>query len=186
MGRELHPLGGPIREWSAQVAGVEWNLHFLDLLGTNGDDTHSEVILIWELSTGKDAELLGPVRTDNTIASENAVDSNSVVKVVSGLGGGEVVDIVIRAFALDFHNFRTSKAFPVEAKLVVITGELVAEQANKLNRVRSNIDIELPILGETDDGGGQYVLESDIAGGEPPYAVYQKCLGGNRGDYGRV
>jgi len=135
-------------------------MYFLGLLGTNGDDAHSEVIFVWELSTGKDPELLGPVGTDNTISGENAVDTNSVVKVISGLGRGEVVDVVIRTLALNFHNFCTRKTLPVEAKLVVVTGELVAEQADKLNRVRSNIDIELPVLGKTDDGSGQRVLES--------------------------
>ena len=154
MGRKLHLLRGPIRKWSSEVAGVEWNLYFLGLLGTNGDDAHSEVILVWELSASEEAELLGPVRTNNTVASENAVDTNSVVKVVSGLGGGKVVNVVIGLLALDFHNFRTSKALPVEAKLIVITGELVAEQANKLDRVRSDMDIKFPTLSETDDGSG--------------------------------
>jgi len=154
LGGELHPLRGSIREWSSEVVGVEWNLYFLDLLGTNRDDAHSEAILVWELSPGKNAKLLGPVRTDNTIPGENAVDTNPVVKVVSGLGGGEVVDVVIRALALDFYDFRTSETLPVEAKLVVITGELVAEQANKLNRVWSNVDVVFPTLSETDDGSG--------------------------------
>jgi len=152
-------------------------VYFLGLLGANRDDAHSEVILVWELSTGKDPELLGPVGTDNTISGENTVDTNSVVKVISGLAGGEVVDVVIRALSLNFHDFCAREALPVEAKLVVVTGEFVTEQADKLNRIRSNMDIELPVFGKTNDGSGQHVLESCIAGGEPSYAGCQKMFG---------
>ena len=143
----------------------------------DGDDAHGEVILVRELSTGKEAKLLGPGGTNNTIASENAVDTNSVVEVVSGLSGGEVVDIVVGLLAFDLHDFSAGKALPVEAKLIVETSEPIAEQANKLNCVWSDIDAELSTLDKADDGSGQQVLERGIAAGKPPYEGYQGAGG---------
>ena len=172
----MHPLRGPIREWSSEIAGVERNLHLLSLLGTNRDDAHGEMILVWEISTGEETEPLGPVRTDNTIPSENAVDTNSMVKEVSGSGGGEVVNVVIGALALDFDDFRTGEALPVEAKFIIVASELVTEQADELDCVWSNIEVELSTLSETDDGSGQQVFKGRIAGGEPSYSVDQNSF----------
>lgn len=165
-----------ISECSSKIASVEWNLDLLGLLGTNGDDLHGEVILIRELSTGEEAKPLGPASADNTIASENTVDTNSVVKEVPSLGAGEVVNVVKGLPALDFHDLCTSETLPVEAKFVVEASELLPEQANKLDGVRSNVNVGFAALGETDDGGGQQVLESGIAGGEPSCVVYQKAF----------
>ena len=129
----LYPQTGSVRERGSEVAGNEWNLHLLSLVRPNRDDAHGEIILVWELSTGEEAELLGPVGTGKTIASENTVNTNSVVKVVSSLGGGKVVNIVIGRLALDLHDFSTSKAFPVEAELVVETRESTTEQVDEID-----------------------------------------------------
>ena len=126
-GGERYPLRSLVREFISEVGGVEWNPDVLSLCGVDGDYLHGEVILVWECSTGEEAKPLGPGRVDDSIAGENAVDTNSVVKVVSGLGSGEVVDIVIGILALDFRDLCTSKALPVETKLVVEASKLLAE-----------------------------------------------------------
>jgi len=94
-GGKLHPLRGLVREWVSKVVGIERNIDRLGFAGANGDDLHVKVILIWEFSSSEEAKPLGPIRADNAVASENIVDTNSVVEIVTGLGGSEIVHIVI-------------------------------------------------------------------------------------------
>lgn len=120
--------------------------------------------MIWELSTTEGANPLRPVRAYSAVASENAADTDSMVKEVSGLGSGEVVIVIIGLLPLDFHHPRTSKSLPVEAKVATEASQLVSEQTNELDGVWSDIGVVLAILEETDYGSGQQVLENGISG----------------------
>ena len=149
-----YPLRGLVCELVSEVGGEEWNPDLLGFCGADGDDLHGEVVFVWELSIGEEAKHLGPGRVDNKIAGEKAVDTNSVVKVGSGLSSGEVVNIMPGILALDFHDFCTGEALPVKTKLVVEAGKLLAERPNEHGRVWSDVDVLLPPFEETDDGGG--------------------------------
>ena len=89
------------------------------------------------------------------------------------MGSGEVVNVVIDLQILDLDDLCTSETLPVKVNLVVEVGEILADQAYKIDDVWCDIDVILAVFEETDDRGGQQVLESGIAVGRPHYTIYQ-------------
>lgn len=89
------------------------------------------------------------------------------------MGSGEVVNVVINLQILDLDDLCTSETLPVKIDLVVEAGEILADQAYKIDGVWCDIGVILAVFEETDDRGGQQVLESGIAAGRPHCAVYQ-------------
>ena len=59
---------------------------------------------------------LRPFRIDKTIAADNAIHPDVVVKVIAGHCIGDVVDVIKNRLSADLDYLGTSKTLPVKAR----------------------------------------------------------------------
>jgi len=99
----------------------------------------------------------------NPITADDAVHSDVVVEEVARHGAGDFVNILESGPSSDVDHLGTGKTLPVETLLSHQTGEVLAELAEKLDRIRGDENAFV----QKNNRGRQNVLVGIVAVREP-------------------
>ena len=161
--------GCRVGECRTTIGGKEWNFDSFGCGRVGGDQFERQGALGNAGWASKVAKSLGEGCAGETVARDDGVDADTVVKIVARDCACDVIDIVKRVLVFDLEYLGTGKTFPIEANGIKVTSEGWADLRDEVYQVEGHIDAILAIFLDDNDGSRKEILEESIAVGEPTW-----------------